>query len=118
MRSTRAAEAVAELLSLAVMSAFPPSSSPSSSIRDCLRSFWPWLVPFWLLPVPLFLLCLRAGFPVFGAASVPVLGFVAAVPLLRGRMSLPIALVLCCAVTGIAWLIVYLCVLSFFRQDR
>jgi hypothetical protein len=93
------------------MSAQAPSTLSVSAVGKSLRQFWPWFLPLWVLPVPCFLLCLRLGFPILGALGVPLAGFLAGVPLDRGRITLGVAYVLICGATLLAWGFIYCCTL-------
>src|SRR3954463_857479 len=96
------------------MGALEQTTYPLTGTRECLRKFWPYLVPYWILPVPLFLLSLHFGYPRLGVCSVAIFGFIAAIPVIRGRMNLTPALVLFCGITFVAWLTIYLVAIMLF----
>jgi hypothetical protein len=86
-------------------------TAPLSSLAKAIRQLWPWFLPLWVLPVPIFLICLRLGSPLVGALVVLLTGLMAGVPIIRGRVTLGVAYALICGITLLAWFVIYACIL-------
>jgi hypothetical protein len=81
----------------------PGIHSLALEVLHDLRRFWFYVVPLWVLPLPILFVSLWQGAILIAAPVIPTLGLWAALPLIRGDMRLPSSYVLLGAAPLASW---------------